>query len=372
MKKKYVITALVVVAIAIFWIFGVNKLNIGSRVANVFMICVLGVSIVVMCVYYFWYKASLNKRLEEEISGERKEHISMPTLGTVAKVIVIIVCFNYFTSLNNTLENMKDDIVTLCEDMNTDSLRRYDELKMMIKKQDEQISKVDLKYGKYNKDNHTAELTLDIVLKEYSKNTKMKANVYGHTVELYEDEKSAGVFSGSFVMDIFEDVSEYPYITYVIENDGVKKTGDTQDIYELSYVNIVDFYLASPDVAIYGSGDYFNGKMDIEMSGSAGIYDSEEFQNKITKITFKVKKNDEVIEEEVLCDVSQNKYKSELDFDKSYDAEENDKFIVYIEADDNMGYKHISYLYEFEGNNVAAYVESYDIYDEEGNSLYAY
>ena len=357
------------------------------------------IAIVALVLYFILYKRNLNRKLKkmnEETEKRNKEYLEdqnesekksrrkietdfyeeperkrMPTLNTVALVVVVATCVfcvifciitvnSQVSNLYTSIQNIEGEIGAL--NARLDSLSTDSE----PASSDCAILSANIEYGAFHKEDHTADVTIELQPEKISPNTKISCTYYGIPVEMEENEN--GILSGTLRLDVFRKLDEMETITYTVQTEDGKKETTTWD--EDSFFPVLyNRYLMNIGMQ-WNDHSSFNGKKaKINVKGTITAEPEDGCEDWLKEVNFVVCMNDKEIDRKELGELK-NSPENTLDFKwkKSYKKQkEEDNVAVYLESIDSYGYKMVHCLHT-EGEETEVF--SLRIYDENGKLVY--
>lgn len=337
------------------------------RVMGIAFLIIIIVIALGLVIYYSVYKRHINKALHEENKPARR----MPSMSNTALVIVLAVWLACMISLFGQVSNLYDNIDSLSSqvgNLRNELWSAYDEMNAKIQQANSIITSASYSYGSYDQETHSAEIAITVIPKTVAADAVLTMKIGDDAVSL--EETSAGIFSGTVVVDVFRFYDDYGILT--IESDGVKQTTEVE---EIDLNGLWRSYLPDMKVDFYGcEGEYSQNRLTLGGNGVIAYWPAENDSSyQFTDIRMITAVNGAVVGSEDMLEktVSGEGDTKEIDFElkKSYKMKESDKLVIYIEAKDSAGYTYRYELYSWTEFNNSYFEDDGQIFDQDGNPI---
>lgn len=276
-------------------------------------------------------------------------------------------------NLESSVRNLKNDLTHSVSDLQSRMNSVYADVDEFLEQEASLLSGVEYTFGEFNPDSRTVNMDLSVIPKEVREEMILQITFDNTSVALT---RNGNAFEGTIPVGLFVE-DEKPLLS-VETADGIQ-TQYLDDVYIgwLFPQYIPTFYHCdiSGKMIFYPTGKYnINGTLNINCSPSEDTPDV-----RFVRYAVVTELNGEEIEREDITKevLNYESYPSGVYFrdgyEKSYDVVEGDELILYLEAEDSLGYLHRCMLHMWKQQNGAIAEARYSgeiIYDREGNILY--
>lgn len=292
--------------------------------------------------------------------------IAMLTIALVWSISRI----NSLQSDVKLLERELDQQVRNLEDRVNSIYGNVDEF---LKQEASLISGVEYTYGELNTSTSKVDVHISVTPKQVSDDLTVHASFDGESVELIPE---GNVFSGTVPVGLF---AEDEQILLTLESAGGTQTEYLQDVHvtQLFPQYIPYFY----DCDISGKNTFYpSGKYIMDGTLNINCSPVEETPNvRFISFCLVTELNGKEIERE---DISESVFNYETypngvyfrdDYQREFAVTEGDELIIWLDAEDSLGYRHRCLLHRWKKQGNAVAEPRYGgeiIYDSEGNVLY--
>lgn len=346
----------------------------GFVIAPFILLGIVVILVIAGVIYYFVYKSIINKKIENreyETGGSRRR---LPSFGGVIAFILTILVIVGYINFNNKLNDIDDELSRANYNIELLGNRIYhleDEissLKEELIKQDSNVNYLKYSFGNYYEEDHTADVTFKLSLKNYSKTDVISLyfSEWGTTGELTQT--GGGIFEGKIRTDIFNKIPDQ--IQYAVENDDTVATGmvmpeSGSDEYDVT--QIWEYYLLYPKYDIVSSEyKYNNGTLSYEIQGEIipMNYVGHDISGFVKSVKIVTKLDDKVIDEyqTAAADCSFN-------LKESIEVRADQKLEFYAELTDKYGFIYRIPMTGWYDNTECLYISGMTIYNKDGNLL---
>lgn len=303
--------------------------------------------------------------------GEKYNHRNIPIWLVIILVAVVAFGFTKIDSLESDIQLLKnrhaDEIFELEEKINN----IYDDVDAQLKKQTSLLSGVQYNCGMMDPETCTVPVLITIVPKTITDDMQLSIQLGEETAMCVWEDSG---FSATISANLFLDYDEIPLLL-------IKTAEGTQTEYleDVTVSNLWCHYLPTVCAENMSGNCGFDGKtlsfdaeilFDCYMAEECDVVfhqfflvvelNGKEIERK--NVTPKVKSSDSVMEG--LYTVT---------FTEHYSVSEEDKLVVYVLAEDTLGYVHKNIAYSWYQSNDMTAETAYGgewIYDNKGNLLY--
>ena len=293
-------------------------------------------------------------------------YIVILTIALCVCIFKIKALESSLSRLDYLLNNQHDRIMSEVESI-------YDNVDKMLKQEASLLAGVEYEYGELDPETKKVDIQLNLIPKQISEEMTIKVSFDDTTVDLTRNGNS---FEGLVPVGLFVE-DEHPLMT-IVTPEG-EQTQYLEDVFitHMFPQYIPTFYHCdiSGEMTFHSTGQYvIDGTLNINCSPS------EETPNaNFVRYTLITALNGQEIERE---DITQDVLGFETypdgvyfrdGYQKTYDVKQGDELIIYLEAEDSLGYIHRCMLHIWKQQNGAVAESTYAgevIYDSEGNALY--
>lgn len=288
-------------------------------------------------------------------------------------VIALVVAYAKINSLESDIKILKRDLannVSFLEDRVNSIYGNVDEF---LKQEASLLAGVEYEYGELDPESKKVDIQLNLIPKQISEEMVVKISFDDTTVELT---RNGNAFEGAIPVGLFVE-DEHPLMT-IVTPEG-EQTQYLEDVFitHMFPQYIPTFYHCDIDgeMTFHSIGQYeINGTLNINCSPYEDTPDVH-----FERYTLITELNGEEIERE---DITQDVLGFEIypngvfycdEYQKTYKVKQGDELIIYLEAEDSLGYIHRCMVHIWKQQNGAVAESTYAgemIYDSEGNVLY--
>lgn len=342
---------------------------------SVFPVIIIGVAVLFFAIYSVIYFLRINKKIKKESSYDKdiqtseKKSIRMPdtestgfAILVIAVIACIVVCFVQLNSLKKELQNINDNYSRQMYAFQDQLDSNYSRLEQMLTEVSSLFNSFDVSYGEYEKETHTALVTVKVTPKVISDDTKMTLTYFENT---FDGKRKGNSFVFDCRIDILYNIDENKTNTLIsVTSGGQTKTQPMPELDEsfLYYHFLPSVYACS----VYP--DFQSGRFSYEDVFSFSVH----FENNITidsaNIVFE--KNGEVFK---TVDVSSHFKNAENDAEICISAPSTkdfplfcagDELKIYLVARDSVGVTHTCYMaygtYNDEAYEIISFEDKYN------------
>ena len=298
--------------------------------------------------------------------GENKSRYEFKGIALVIMLGVLI--FSVFkicamsediAAMKNSIANYQGQINSLNHEINS----IYDNVDKLLKKQSSLVSSIDYTFGELDTESHTIPLTLSIVPKTLTDDMTLSVRIGEVTADFIRD---GDVFTSSITVGLFLDDEQYPILSIKSGNET-----KTEQLDEVFVANLHHKYLPGIYADISLSYDYSRGQLKID--GDFYVSVVSEGPITVTKMELVTELNGKEIERQDITAYARNEEYNTA-YKKTYSAGEGDELVVYVIAEDSLGYVHKTralYLMQKDGGvyEEVTFDDGGEIYDKNGNLL---
>lgn len=302
----------------------------------------------------------------------------MPALHEVAVIVMVVAVILCFVNMNSHLNRLEDAIGNMSNNMNSNSSlgEYFAEMQLQQKIANSLIESASVRYGNYNKEDHTADIIFQIVPKEVPKNAEVYLNFADQQLKL-EEQKEA-IYEGTIKLDIFQSYEDM--VCTIVSEDGNRKTDiiNTEDnfpeLFDYEYGLWEEYLLNIDSEKDDYEISYEDGKSNVNISGSVYTFSRDESQNSLKSLKLCVSLDDKLIDQKEL------KTGEEVGFtlEKDYEIGSEQTMRIYVEATDSFGFRYVIPVEEWgiSDNELmeqeAIIEDQIAIYDSMGKRMYHY
>lgn len=297
-----------------------------------------------------------------------EENNKIPNWKNVVIVIMLallIFCmFKLFdlsddiSALESRIANYQSQLSRLSSDINS----IYVNVDEQLKKQASLVSSVDYTLGGLDTEAHRVSMTLKVVPKAVTDNTELSVRIGDTTADFV---RNGDEFIAVIPVGLFIGYGQYPMLS--IKTAGETKTEILNSV-EISNLHIQCLPNVSANISPFY--DFSNGKLKINSYLHLSVYSENSVT--VTKTEIITELNGQEIERQDITSTVKNASYYGV-FTKTYSANEGDELVIYIVAEDSLGYIHKARALYWMQKDGAIYEEAItkveDIYDKNGNLL---
>ena len=296
---------------------------------------------------------------------ENKNKFDLRITIIVIVLGMLIFCICKICSMSEDIAELKNSVANYQGQINRlnhniDSI--YDNVDNLLKKQASLVSSVDYTLGELDTEALTAPLTLNIVPKTLTADTRLSVRIGDTSTDLTRD---GNVFTAIIPVGLFLGDEQYPILSIIC--------GDEIKTEKLDCVFISNFhydYLPSVYAHISPFYDYSQGKLKIESELYISV--NSEGPTKLTKMELITELNGKEIERQDITSYLREDY--HIAYNKTYSANEGDELVIYVLAEDSLGFIHKTRALYWMQKDGTVHEETVsdkggEIYDKSGNLL---
>ena len=292
-------------------------------------------------------------------------YIVILTIALCVCIFKIKALESSLSRLDYLLNNQHDRIMSEVESI-------YDNVDKMLKQEASLLAGVEYEYGELDPETKKVDIQLNLIPKQISEEMVVKISFDDTTVELTRNENS---FEGSVPVDLFVE-DEHPLMTIVTPEGEQTQYLDVFITYMFPQY-IPTFYHCdiSGEMTFHSTGQYvINGTLNINCSPYEETPDVHfERYALITELNGKEIEREDITQDVLRFETYPNGVYFRDGYQKTYDVKQVDELIIYLEAEDSLGYIHRCMVHIWKQQNGAVAESTYAgevIYDNEGNVLY--
>lgn len=288
-------------------------------------------------------------------------------------VVALVVAYAKINSLESDIKMLKRDLANNVSSLEDRVNSIYGNVDEFLKQEASLLAGVEYEYGELDPETKKVDIQLNLIPKQISEEMVVKISFDDTTVELT---RNGNAFEGTIPVGLFVE-DEHPLMT-IVTPEG-EQTQYLEDVFitHMFPQYIPTFYHCdiSGEMTFHSTGQYvINGTLNINCSPYEETPNVHfERYALITELNGK-----EIGREDITQDVlGFETYPSGVYFrdgyQKTYDVKQGDELIIYLEAEDSLGYIHRCMVYIWKQQNGAVAESTYAgevIYDNEGNVLY--
>ena len=302
---------------------------------------------------------------------ENKKKFDWKFAGFVAVFIMLIFCLAKINELENQISNLSSQISGYQNQVNSmqntiNSI--YDNVDEKLKKEASLLSNVDYSLGELNTETHMVPVTVTLTPKSLTDDMQVSLSFEGNSVSF---ERNGSEFTATFPINMFVAFDEYPMLN--IKADGTTKTELLESV---SLSTLYNRYLPLVYAYITPFDEFKNNKLkidaELQFDEKPTSVDSDVTVKKVELVT--EKNNKEISRKDITGELAD--YLSPIPVQANYDAKYGDEIIIYVVAEDSLGYVHklpAYYWHEIDENTsqeaVTPVGDNAEIYDKNGNLL---
>lgn len=302
-----------------------------------------------------------------------KRKQDLQTTLIVILVIALIVAFARIDSLESDIKLLRRELSDNVTNLETKVDSIYENVDTFLKQEASLLSGVEYQYGALEPDTQRALIQLSVVPKQLREDTRLLVSYLDTRVELTRKEN---VFEGAIPVSLF--AQEEQLLLTIVTAEG-EQTEYLQQVHiaELFPLYVPRFHrnALSGKTTYHPSGKYeIDGTIDLAFTNADKNADA-----RFVRFALITERNGEEIENEDITEAVLNSgtypygaYTRE-DYQKTYDVQQGDELVLFLEAEDSMGYIHRCMIHFWKQQNYATAEARYSgerIYDLEGNLLY--
>ncbi len=273
--------------------------------------------------------------------------------------------------LEQKIGNLSSEISSIESTINS----IYDNVDEQLKKEASLLAGMDYEIGDLNNDKKTVPVKFTIVPKELREDMTVSLSLEDETIALT---KNGDTYVGTIDVDMFLGYNEYPLLS--IETPESRKTEFLEDVW---IYNLYQQFIPTVSADMFGRTTYHNESTKVTVNQTLsigtllnGMYSAEAGEAFCTSYEIVTELNGkEISREDITTEVLAAKEQYDVEYVKEYDLNSEDLLVIYVEAEDTLGYLHKTCVlyWQREEESVAApepveyYVEY--IYDKDGNLL---
>lgn len=288
-------------------------------------------------------------------------------------VIALVVAYARINSLESDISMLKRDLASNVSSLEDRVNSIYSNVDEFLKQEASLLAGVEYAYGELNPETKKVDIALSVIPKQTSEEMTIKVGFDDTTVELTRNGNS---FEGSVPVGLF---AEEEHLLMTIVTPEGEQTQYLQDVFiaQLFPWYIPTFYHCdiSGEMTFHSTGQYvINGTLNINCSPSAETPNARFVRyDLITELNGEEIEREEISQDVLSFETYPNGVYFRDDYQKTYAVKQGDELIIYLEAEDSLGYIHRCIVHIWKQQNGAVAESRYAgevIYDSEGNVLY--
>ncbi len=298
---------------------------------------------------------------------ENKKRFNWKIFIIIVMAGVLVFCLfkinllsNYKERLESRLSNISAELNMLRNEINS----IYYNVDEQLKEANGLLSGVDFSIGAFNEDNGSVAVNFAVVPKVITDDMKISIAVDGKTAVLT---KNGSEFIGTIDVGLFVEYDKRPLLT--IETSDGSKTEYLEGI-DISYL----FYSYLPSLYAEKSESTMlsDGKLHVDLGFSVKPSDASVTFTSFTLV--EEVNGKEVAHKDITSEVGKYDKNYNIRLVEDFEVSQNDELMVYVIAEDSLGYIHktlVHYYYEpANGATMETVFGGECIYDSEGDLLY--
>jgi len=285
-----------------------------------------------------------------------------------ALVIAVVVLFSRVATLSKQIAHLQINVNNSISNLENEIHSIYANVDEQLKAKASLLTGVDFSFGQMNTDTHQLPLKLTVTPKALTDDMEVSVSLEDASYPLT---RSGASFSGTIPVGLFYEYNTIPLLT--IRSAGTVQTQQLTEV-DISYLGynylptLISSYSGKATHTNLG-GLSLNGKLSVDYS----------IGHKLSPVTFGeltllAEVNGKEIAREALgSPLTPEEGHYEMPLEKSYALTENDALVLYVLAEDSLGYIHKVPFYSWEkteqGYPMTALETVEQIYDKDGNLL---
>ncbi len=252
---------------------------------------------------------------------------------------------NEMEYLNNRINNLTSELNLVRNDIRS----IYNNVDEQMKKQASLLTSVDYALGELDTKNQTIDVQIKVVPKNITPNMTLSVKL-GDTVANFN--QSGKEFTAVIPVDMFLDYDEHPML-YINSENGIQ----TEILEDVIVSNLSDRYLPKVYADIPADVSYSKGRIELDSHLHISTKPSM-YGNDIYFVTYELvtELNGEEIERADLTDkVREGIYDERIR--KSIPAKQGETVVIYLLAEDSLGYTHKTTVFSWYENQNGVQVE---------------
>lgn len=295
-----------------------------------------------------------------------------PGLVIIALVIALCVCFGKLSKLEREITQLENAMNNQHQRLMNEVESIYSNVDTMLQEEASLLSDVTAEYGEINLEDHTIEVTVELVPKLISDDMRVLLTINGRSAEL---SRSGNQFSGTIPVDIYNMGEQ---MLMAIETESGIQTQYLSEIrVEYLWEGIIPslYYCDISGSATFDGGKYtLDAAIDINCSPVADSPDVrfEKFML-VTELNGKEIDREDISEDVLNYQAYPHGVYFRDDYTMECEAVEGDELAIYLEATDSLGYVHRRLLHfwkEYNGALAEAVDASEYIYAPDGAQIF--
>lgn len=255
-------------------------------------------------------------------------------------VIALVVAYARINSLESDIRMLKRDLANNVSSLEDRVNSVYGNVDAFLKQEASLLAGVEYAYGELDPETRKVDIQLNLIPKQISGEMTVNISFDDTTVELTRNGNS---FEGSVPVGLFVE-DEHPLMS-IVTPEG-EQTQYLEDVFitHLFPEYIPTFYHSdiSGEMTFHSTGQYvINGALNINCSPS------EETPNVrfvryalITELNGKEIEREDITQDVLGFETYPNGVYFREDYQKTYEVKQGDELIIYLEAEDSLGYIH--------------------------------
>ena len=300
-----------------------------------------------------------------------KKQRGVPTWLVVAVGIALAVCLARINSLKSDIEllqNTHRNEISALEEQISDI---YDNVDAQLKRQASLLSDVQYRCGEMDPETNTVPVSITVVPKVITDDMRLSITLGEATADCT---RAGNAFSAEIAADLFLDYNVYPMLS--IRAGGETKTESLETVVVSNLWSDCLPSISAND--IYGKANFDGDTLNFNTEIVFDWFPAENSDVVFSSFALVAERNGEEIDRR---DITREVMESEsyadgtyvMDFTERYPVSKGDKLMVYILAEDTLGYVHETmahFWYQQNGMTAETVYGGESIYDSEGTPLY--
>lgn len=288
-------------------------------------------------------------------------------------VVVLMVAFAKINSLESDVRQLRWDLANNVSDLESRVNSIYENVDTFLKQEASLLSGVEYEYGSLELDTQRVDILLRIVPKELTDDTLLRVSYEDTVAQL---ERKGNAFEGSIPVSLF--TQEEQLLLTVTTEAGEQ----TEYLHQVPIADLFPLYVPrfhrnalSGKTTYHPSGKYeIDGTLDLAFTNADKNADARFVSFAlITELNGEEIENEDITE--AVLDSGTYSYGAWTmeGYQKTYKVEQRDALVLYVEAEDSLGYIHRAMIHFWKQQNYATAEARYSgerIYDRDGNLLF--
>ena len=288
-------------------------------------------------------------------------------------VVALMVAFAKINSLESDVRQLQRNLANNVSDLESRVNSIYENVDTFLKQEASLLSGVEYEYGSLEPDTQRVDILLRIIPKELTDDTLLRVSYEDTVAQL---DRKGNAFEGSIPVSLF---AQEEQLLLTVTTEAGEQTEYLQqvpiaDLFPL-YVPRFHRNALSGKTTYHPSGKYeIDGTLDLAFTNADKNADA-----RFVRFALITELNGEEIENEDITEAvldsgtySYGAWTME-GYQKTYKVEQGDELVLYVEAEDSLGYIHRAMIHFWKQQNYATAEARYSgerIYDRDGNLLF--